>query len=152
LRPLFCTMDVNIQSSSGSAGDDFFLDPLLARAVQVSMFVQLDQDTYDKQIAKNHQFIIDGSFKRGPDGRQDLNAPCKAALARGEFDLFSALADDQRAQSPKCTPLSLAGKPFRDPVAGFTFPERSGQDQFYVARLKCEDEFGTPIPKCQPVL
>jgi hypothetical protein len=52
LRPLFCTIDLNLQSGQGSANADFFLDPIW------SQFSGVQLTDYDTAIASNKQVLL----------------------------------------------------------------------------------------------
>ncbi len=55
LRPLFCTLDLNLQSGQGTAQSDFFVDPIW------NVFDSVSLTDYDAQIAANKQVIIDST-------------------------------------------------------------------------------------------
>ncbi len=55
LRPLFCTIDLNLQSGQGSANADFFLDPIW------SQFSGVQLTDYDAAIASNKQVLLSSS-------------------------------------------------------------------------------------------
>ncbi len=60
LRPLFCTIDINLQSSGDSSFDaDFFLDPLWS----VFSSVSFDTTKYNELLASNNQHIGDATDK-----------------------------------------------------------------------------------------
>ena len=60
LRPLFCTMDINLQSGQTQASSDFFLDPTWGNFDSIN----LDQKLYAAAITANKQQIVDGRGKQ----------------------------------------------------------------------------------------
>ncbi len=135
LRPLFCTIDLGIESTLSEVNANFFVNRRLhGDTVQVDF----DKAEYSAALVRNNQLMMDGR-----------NASCAGALARGELTNSSALL----ALKPPCTPLSKGKAVVRDTVLGFTFPQHTGADEFYVDQLLCRNlQVGEDIPNCTPLI
>ncbi len=128
LRPLFCTIDINLET----AGRGVLFDQALS-----NVEVPFDGLDFQTPATANHQLIMDGR-----------NAACARAIATSSFDNATRLL---RA-TPPCTPLQKDGTDLVNTFAGSDVPSRSQLDSDYVRALTCDNGAGGTVAGCVPLI